>query len=57
MISRYIFLKCVAGRTAEGATPFRPTESPTQDTRFQSYYDDFRTRKYHSHNNRTCFAV
>ena len=57
MISRYIFLKCVASRTAEGATPFRPTESPTQDTRFQSYYDDFRTRKYHSHNSRTCFAV
>jgi hypothetical protein len=20
-------------------------------------YDDFRTRRYHSHNNRTCFAV
>lgn len=23
----------------------------------ETAYDDFRTRRYHSHNNRTCFAV
>jgi hypothetical protein len=32
-------------------------QTPIKDIRFQSYYDDFRTRKYHSHNSLTCFAV
>ena len=59
-----ILIRCANERAAHTRSVARPPPSPVAAARLLrpapsagTRHDDLRTRKYHSHNRRTCFGV